>query len=78
VARFKTGDSEGAIADLTRAIELDPRNAEAWLNRGLAREKRNEIGGAIADFEQYVALSPSARDAEAVRKLIRDLQGRSR
>ncbi len=52
VARWHQGDRVRALADLTRAIELDPENTEAYRNRGniwraLGREER-----AVADFNR--------------------------
>ena len=35
--RFSKSDMEGAMADYTKALEIDPQLAEAHLNRGKAR-----------------------------------------
>ena len=37
-ARWQKGDLEGAIADYTKAIELDPNSADGYYNRGVARQ----------------------------------------
>ena len=52
VTRFSKGDIEGAIADLNKALELNPRFAEAHFNRGKARRAKGELDGAIEDFEK--------------------------
>src|SRR5215468_11850684 len=35
IARQQKGDSAAALSDYTRAIELNPRYADAYLNRGI-------------------------------------------
>jgi len=55
-----------AIADFTRALELDPRSAKAYIGRGVARSRKGDLDGAIADYTQGLLLNP--RDAEAYAK----------
>jgi Flp pilus assembly protein TadD len=43
-AKAEKGDYDGAIADLDRAIELDPNNASPYSNRGMAKRVPYEIG----------------------------------
>src|SRR4030095_4210001 len=45
------GDLDGAIADFTSAIELDPKLAIAYKNRGEARQAKGGATGADADFK---------------------------
>jgi len=40
-ARRGKGDLEGAIADYTKAVELIPKYAEAFYNRGAAHHLKN-------------------------------------
>lgn len=62
-ARRLAGDRRGAIEDYARAIELNPREARAMVNRGneLVAERRH--AEARADFERAIALDPSLADA---------------
>ena len=50
------GDHEGAIADATKAIELDPTIALAWATRGRVRILRDDFDGGIADATKAIEL----------------------
>jgi len=62
---------DGAIADLTKAIELKPDFADAYNNRGIAKHAKGEgwptgdsrrtklLDGAIADLTKAIKLKPS-------------------
>ena len=51
ITRFGKGDTEGAISDFSKAIEINPQMAEAHLNRGKARRAKGNLDGAIEDYE---------------------------
>lgn len=55
----KWGEYEGAIADFTEAIKLNPDFAAAYNNRGLAYVKKGELDKAIIDYTQAIRLSPN-------------------
>ncbi len=57
VARGLEGDLDGGIADMTRAIELDARDAMAWASRGRLRMRKGDLAGAVADLETAAELS---------------------
>jgi tetratricopeptide (TPR) repeat protein len=61
--RAQLGDNEGAIADAARAIELEPKLANAWLNRGGARAHKGDIAGEIEDLTHLIELEPDYADA---------------
>ena len=50
VAEKAKGNLEGAIADYTRAIELDPKYAAAYFHRGIAKQAKDDLKGAIGDI----------------------------
>jgi tetratricopeptide (TPR) repeat protein len=54
--RGHNGDTNGAIADLGRAIELDPKSAAAYYNRGLGKRDKGDFDGAISDFDHAIEL----------------------
>lgn len=76
------GDNEGAIADYTRAIELDPGNSRAWNNRGLAHANLAQTEQALADYTKAIEFDPGYIRAYKNRLLIveqqRDLQAMAR
>ena len=50
-------DEQGAIADFTKAIELEPKFATAFNNRGNAKKALGNLQGAEADFQKVKKLS---------------------
>ena len=53
-AKGNLQDYKGAIADYTKAIELNPNYAYAYYNRGLAKVNLKDYKGAIADFNKAI------------------------
>ncbi len=54
--RMEGGYYKGAIADYTKALEIEDRDPEIWLGRGLARERTKDYSGAFSDYTQAIAL----------------------
>jgi tetratricopeptide (TPR) repeat protein len=48
-----------AIADFTRAIALDPENAEAYLYRGIDKTRIGDPAGGDADIESAKRINPN-------------------
>jgi serine/threonine-protein kinase len=59
--KARQGDLQGAIADYTLAIQLDPQNGRAYSQRGSARYKSGDWAGAVEDFTQAIQLTGDAR-----------------
>ena len=59
----KAGDLEGAIADYTEAIRLDPTFASAYNNRGATWSKIGIYDEAISNFDTLIRLEPDNSDA---------------
>ena len=47
-----------AIADYDKAIELDPKLAPAYMNRGVAKYNLKQYSEAIADYDKAIELDP--------------------
>lgn len=62
-------DNDQAIADFTKAIELDPKYAHAYLGRGNANILKAEHDRAIADYTKAIELDPKFADAYYYRGL---------
>lgn len=74
------GDDRGAVADLDRAIQLDPNHAEAYNNRGYFKSKLADIQGALADYNRAIQLNPKYAAVYSNRGLLKtdnlqDIQG---
>jgi tetratricopeptide (TPR) repeat protein len=57
--RFRNGDLDGAIADLSQVIALDPKNEPAYVYRGFIYLQKGTLDAAIADFTSAIALVPT-------------------
>lgn len=57
-AKAEVDDYEGAIADYTEAIRLNPQYVIAYNNRGWSHYKQGRLSEAILDFEQSIILNP--------------------
>jgi len=55
----RNGAYEPAIADYTRALELDESFAEAWFNRGVSYYELGMYPESIADLTQAIARNPA-------------------
>jgi len=64
-AKFKAKNYSGAITDYTKALELNPKLAEAYLDRGFAKRSAGDIEGAKIDFKTSIDIDPTPKDAAA-------------
>ena len=56
VENSNLNQNDKTIADYTKAIELDPKSAEAYANRGLAYLRLPQFNKAIGDFTKAIEL----------------------
>ena len=80
--KYKSGDFYGAIADYSKAIEIDVNSEIAYANRGLAKFSLKDFYGAIADYNKAIEINSSnvsyySRRAKA-KKEIEDKDGQAR
>ncbi len=56
IEKGKEGDLDGAIADFTRAIELNPKDDAPYYNRAQAKRLKKDAPGAVADYTRAIEL----------------------
>jgi tetratricopeptide (TPR) repeat protein len=61
VTRMQQGDNDGAIADYTAAIALNPQYDAAFYNRAKAWRAKGDDAKADADSAQAVAVNPALK-----------------
>jgi tetratricopeptide (TPR) repeat protein len=78
--KLRGSDYDGAIADFSRAISLEPSNSGYYLIRANAKERKRDYASAIADYTRAIEFAREDRDvmyvvrAEA-REQVGDLDG---
>ncbi|WP_341532336.1 tetratricopeptide repeat protein (plasmid) [Nostoc sp. UHCC 0302] len=69
--KYKKGDFRGAITDYNQAIKINPNYANAYYNRGIARDDLADLQGAIADYNQAIKINPNLAEAYINRGIAR-------
>lgn len=73
VAFLKLGENEKAISDLTKAIELDPQDADFFRDRAAAFQAIDNFDAAIADLETVIEISDNEEQKTEAQKMIEEL-----
>jgi len=55
------GDYDRAIADLDKAITLDPKSVAAYISRGHAYQGKSDLDRSIIDYNKAIILDPKFR-----------------
>ena len=69
------GDADRAIADFSEAIRLDPKRADAYLNRALAYRIKNDVDRAMPDYNDTIRLDPKHPTAYIARGTAHNMKG---
>ena len=69
------GDHEGAIADYTQALVINPQSTSAYTNRGNTKRLIGDYAGSIADHDRAIAIDPQFADAYNNRGNTKDNRG---
>ncbi|QLH33044.1 MAG: tetratricopeptide repeat protein [Cyclobacteriaceae bacterium] len=64
-------DYDGAIADYTKAIELDDTNPTYYDNRAWSKTEKENYAGAIEDYTASIELYPSDPETYYQRGLVK-------
>jgi tetratricopeptide (TPR) repeat protein len=51
-------DFKGALADFNRALEFNPRNPDAWSDRGAVKEYEGDFTEAVSNYDKAIELRP--------------------
>jgi|GEM_PF-1069031 len=60
---FEKGDWDAAIVAFSQVLNIDPKQAIAYYDRGMAKSNKGELNGAISDFSQAISLDPKMTEA---------------
>ncbi len=61
--QFRKGAYDAAVATYSRIIQRNPKNADAYFNRGLAHKNAGRTERALSDYEAAIELDPAHRKA---------------
>lgn len=65
------GDDDQAVADYSKAIELDPTQAISYYGRGIANYRRAAPTDAAADFKKALELGPDKRQKATIELMLK-------
>lgn len=66
MAHFQKGDTDAALADANKALELNANYVDALVLRAALRSKKGDTAGVLADYNKIIELGPSALGVEVV------------
>ncbi len=56
--KYRAGDLPGAIAELDRAIELNPEYWKPLTSRGVVKKDHGDLEGALRDHSRSIEINP--------------------
>ena len=71
LSEIPRGELDQAIEDTTRAIELEPDLADAWILRASTRKIKEDMDGAVADATRVIELAPGRAEGWKIRGIVR-------
>lgn len=69
------GEFDSAVSDYSKAIELNPKDAATYLNRGRAYSNKKSYDLAMLDYDKWVELSPKETTAYFTRGDLHEKRG---
>lgn len=70
IAYTEKGEYDQAILNFTKAIEINPKFAEAYYRRGIGYGKKGEYDRAIIDFTKAIEIKPKDVKAHYARGIV--------
>jgi lipoprotein NlpI len=64
IYKWYLNDFAGAEADYTHALALNPRNADAYSERGAVREVLGDFSNAVSNYDKVIELRPATSEWE--------------
>jgi tetratricopeptide (TPR) repeat protein len=58
IGKVESGELDSVITDLDRALQLDPKNVKAYLNRGVAKDEKGDMEAAMQDYDRALMIDP--------------------
>jgi tetratricopeptide (TPR) repeat protein len=68
------GNTEEAVGYFTKALTLDPKDLEAYYQRGLAYIHLGKMDAARADFKKILELAPPGEQADMAKKALEQIK----
>jgi tetratricopeptide (TPR) repeat protein len=68
------GNTEEAVGYFTKALTLDPKDLEAYYQRGLGYVHLAKMEAARADFKKILELAPTGEQADRARKALEQIK----
>ncbi len=75
VDKAQSGNLQGAIADWTKAIEMNPMFAKAYFNRGVAKKNLKDYQASIADYTKAIEIGSEYYHAYTNRGIVLEIEG---
>ncbi|HET9711119.1 MAG TPA: tetratricopeptide repeat protein [Pyrinomonadaceae bacterium] len=66
MGHFQSGNTDASMADVNKALELEPNYVDALYLRAALRNKKGDTPGVLADYNKIIELTPSAPGVEVV------------
>jgi len=73
IALLKEGKNEEAAAQLSKAIEIDPKDAYAHYYYGMVNSKLGKKDLMVKHYQNFLKLAPDAPEAPRVRALLKSM-----
>ena len=73
--KFSNNDYKGAITDYTKAIELNPKFAEAYNSRAAAKFSAGEKQGSLDDYTKSIGINPKSAETYSNRGNVKSEMG---